>query len=211
MFLDRNSRSTFVAPLGIAIFVSLGALIVAGPGCSDEDEPGQPAGSAGSTSTDGGSCGAPVPSAAADTHCVSDDGGKIIEPATTCPTEAADAGEEPLPPPHLGTEADDDDCKFHVTYAASCVAGGVNFTVTPTFLEDMSKATGAAPYIEAFLTLTHPAPDAGMATESVGVYTIGPVKFDQPGTWTVRFHFYPNCLDNEGSKHSHVAFSFNVP
>jgi hypothetical protein len=218
MLFDRSRRSTFIVSIGLFIFPLVGAGVVSGSGCSDDSDGGQTAGTAGSSGSDGGACGAPVPSTAADTHCIGDDGGKIIEEATMCAMEGSDsgagesdAGEEPLPPPHEGTEADDDDCKFHVSYSATCVAGGVNFTVTPTFLEDMSKATGAVPYIEAFLTETHPAADSGTATESDGVYTIGPVKFDQPGKWTVRFHFYPLCLDTAGSKHSHVAFYFNVP
>src|SRR6266536_1732617 len=129
MSLDRSSTSKWLTPLTGAVVVLAGAIALAAPGCADENDPGQPAGSAGAMGTDGGSCGGPVPSTGADDHCVGTDGGKIVEPATECimggdsGTVEVDGGET-LPPPHDGTEADDDDCKFHVTYSAACAAGG---------------------------------------------------------------------------------------
>jgi hypothetical protein len=43
------------------------------------------------------------------------------------------------------------------------------------------------------------------------VYEGGPLRFDQPGRWVVRFHFYESCNDSEVSPHSHVAFFVDVP
>jgi hypothetical protein len=202
---------------GFALALLLGAMVGV-PACSDDNGP---------TADDGGVCpdgGGPAAAeadAAPDDHCQGD-AGPIVQPATTCPSSpgdaavaGGDAGEEPMPMPHPGTEADDDDCKFHVKYSVSCVAEGrdVTFTVTPTALTDMSKVTGAKPYIEAFLTEVHPVPNSGaMSTENDGVYTIGPIRFDAPGKWTVRFHFFAQCLDTEATtKHTHVAFFVNVP
>jgi len=47
---------------------------------------------------------------------------------------------------------------------------------------------------------------------SPGVYSVGPVRFDQAGRWTVRFHFFETCLDaREDSPHGHAAFYVDVP
>jgi hypothetical protein len=64
-----------------------------------------------------------------------------------------------------------------------------------------------------FLTDTHPAQPPGEATEAAGgKYTVGPIKFDAPGNWTVRFHFYEECSDvPEDSPHGHAAFFVHVP
>jgi hypothetical protein len=44
-----------------------------------------------------------------------------------------------------------------------------------------------------------------------GIYAVGPVTFDRPGQWVVRFHMYGDCLDTPDSPHAHVAFLVNVP
>jgi hypothetical protein len=45
-----------------------------------------------------------------------------------------------------------------------------------------------------------------------GAYTIGPVVFDQPGLWTIRFHLHENCADLlPDSPHGHAAYYINVP
>ena len=61
-------------------------------------------------------------------------------------------------------------------------------------------------------TLTRPR-RRPQATESAGgKYSVGPIKFDAPGDWTVRFHFYENCNDApEDSPHGHAAFFVHVP
>jgi hypothetical protein len=91
----------------------------------------------------------------------------------------------------------------------------VTFTVTLTSRDDGSFVTGANPKtLEGFLGTSHILPNSPtpIAKEvSTGIYTIGPAVFDQPGKWTVRFHFFETCTDIEGSKHGHAAFFVNVP
>jgi len=113
-------------------------------------------------------------------------------------------------------EGDDDDCKYHVKWTSTPVCegtGGVTFTVTATKKADGSWLTGAGPDAEVFLNDTHPSPSAGKSTETgPGVYTMGPIQFDAPGKWTVRFHFYGECDDGPAdSPHGHAAFFVNVP
>jgi hypothetical protein len=114
-----------------------------------------------------------------------------------------------------GTEGDDDDCKYHVTWSATpiCEKAGVTFTVTLTTKADGAPATGAGTMIEATLGDTHVAPNTGMTIEAMpGVYNIGPVVFDRPGRWTVRYHIHEDCTDvSDSSPHGHAAFFVDVP
>jgi hypothetical protein len=118
-------------------------------------------------------------------------------------------------PTHFNAEADDDDCKYHVAWQSTAVAANVDvmFRITVTRKTDDQLATGAVPYIEAFLGDTPPGPGAESQTEvSPGVYTIGPVQFPVSGQWTVRFHLYGRCFDTlDDSPHGHAAFLVNVP
>jgi hypothetical protein len=120
-------------------------------------------------------------------------------------------------PTMYGHEGDDDDCKYHVTWSSTPICengGGTTFTVKATKKTDGSALTGAAPYIEAVQSCTYPIPNApNPAVESPpGTYTIGPVVFDRPGTWVVRFHFFGTCEDGlETSPHGHAAFFVKVP
>lgn len=112
-------------------------------------------------------------------------------------------------------EGDDDDCKYHVKWSSSDVFQNkdVTFTIELTAKADNSPVTGADPDIEAFLSDTHPAPNSSQKpTEvSAGKYEVGPVQFDAAGQWTVRFHFFEDCMDMETSPHGHVGFYLNVP
>jgi hypothetical protein len=137
-------------------------------------------------------CGGPVPTSIADTHCATPDGGR---------------GD--LVGAHDGTEADDDNCLFHVKMTVPCVTSSqpVNLTFEMWNLGTTNPATGAAPYIEATIGY-HPAPNTNpMTTETDGAYTIGPILFDRTGRWTITFHFY----DAIPSMHSHVSFHLDVP
>jgi hypothetical protein len=123
----------------------------------------------------------------------------------------------------LGTDANDDDCKYHITYAASpiCQNNGTYFVVTATYLASSKPLTGAATFAELCLNDTHPAPaiDAQppngkqqVVEGPPGTYTVGPVQFDAAGDWTVRFHFNEFCCDTKGdSPHGHAAFHVTVP
>ena len=114
-----------------------------------------------------------------------------------------------------GSEGDDDDCKYHVTWQATPVAKGsdVMFAITATRRSDNALVAGATPYAEIFLDDTHPAPNTPVKTVEVspGNYTIGPVRFDAAGNWNARFHFHDECTDSEESSHGHIAFFVKVP
>jgi len=126
-----------------------------------------------------------------------------------------------------GTEGDDDDCKYHVTYAPFCGTDGTYFVVSAVYLTRNLADGGSAPLTQAStlaeicLSDTHPGPaidgrpPAGnqeVVEGPPGTYTIGPVQFDASGTWTVRFHFNEFCCDvTADSPHGHAAFFFTVP
>ena len=164
------------------------------------------------TSTDG-PAGGPVPGAA-DSHC----GTKVVtvDPAQCNAPVAADAGVEDFGAPLFGSEGDDDDCKYHVKWTgAPRLNADTTFTVAVTHKADGKPLTGEADnvYIEAYLTDTHPAANAGAAAKEgpPGTYTIDQVRFDASGQWTVRFHVAAECHDTEQSPHGHAAFYVSVP
>jgi len=154
----------------------------------------------------------------------------VIDPNSCNVTPPADGGvvEEPLPV-GFNAEADDDDCKYHVKFAATPTAKqnqNMTFKVTVTYLADGSPATGGVNAqgdgvaIESYLAdnESHVVPNTTpptMATETPagsGVYTITPVRFDAAGRWVVRFHLFETCTDAvEASPHGHVGFYFDVP
>ena len=83
---------------------------------------------------------------------------------------------------------------------------------------DATPLAGAMPYIESVQACAHPSPNAPLpavnSTEetSPGTYKIGPIVFDRPGGWVVRFHFFASCADFlETSLHGHAAFFVTVP
>jgi hypothetical protein len=113
-------------------------------------------------------------------------------------------------------EGDDDDCKYHVSWKSTTVKEnvGVTFYVTAIRRADGQPATGADVQLEVYLNPHHPTPSLNIPnTESPGGnYQVGPVVFDEAGTWTVRFHFYEMCSDvPNDSPHGHAAFYVVVP
>jgi hypothetical protein len=183
------------------------------PGAADVHCAGVPA-----QAVNGASCDAIDAGATSDDAGSSGDAGAVPGP---CGENGGDYGAT-----MYGTEADDDDCKYHVSYSASpiCENNGTYFVVTATYLtrtgEDGGPAalTGASTYAELCLSNTHVAPPAdGRPSQEVvegppGTYTIGPVIFDAPGNWTVRFHFNEFCCDVvPDSPHGHAAFHVTVP
>jgi hypothetical protein len=171
------------------------------------------------------SAGGPV-TGAADMHC-SGDGGPVVQrvnPAVCHPDAGAGAdaaagdGGDMMPDygdTMYNAAGDDDDCKYHVTWTATpiCQDTDVTFTVTATYKTDGSPVRMAATRAEVLLSDTHPAPNTLQTpTETApGVYTVGPVRFDASGMWTVRFHFFETCTDSEESPHGHAAFYVSVP
>jgi hypothetical protein len=180
---------------------------------------------AGCSSNGGGPTGpegGPV-TGALDMHCRDADGGVTAVVVGACmPGGETDAGEPPdggavseYGATLFNAEGDDDECKYHVKWTATPIRQNTNvtFTVTLTKLADMTAATEAGMHAEVFLNDTHPAQPPPEATESGGgTYKLGPVRFDAPGDWTVRFHFYEDCNDvPENSPHGHAAFFVRVP
>lgn len=123
------------------------------------------------------------------------------------------------------SDGDDDDCKYHAAWSSTPIRLNqpVTFTITA-----MNKASGAAlePLADGVVPLTRldvyePCdPNRRGPTQNLsakisetmpGVFTAGPIKFDQPGRWVVRFHWYEQCVDGEHSPHGHIAFFVDVP
>ena len=133
-------------------------------------------------------------------------------------TVAPDAGapESDFGATMFNSTGDDDDCKYHVTWTATAIRENedVFFDVVATTLVDNQPATGANIFAEVFLSDTHEAPPTNQAaTENPpGTYKVGPIRFDEPGMWTVRFHLHEDCLDfADDSPHGHAAFFVDVP
>ncbi len=169
-----------------------------------------------SSSSDAGPTGGPVPGAQ-DTHCSLPDGGiqSQVVHLSSCHLPA-DAGAPDYGPTNYNSEANDDDCKYHVSFNETAVRENENvtFTVTATTLADGLPATGTNMIAEVFLSNTHPAPNSNQQTteQAGGVYQIGPIVFDAPGQWTVRFHLHEECQDaTPDSPHGHAAFFIAVP
>jgi hypothetical protein len=183
--------------------------------------------------------GGPVEDGSVDMHCVDPaSGDPIVQSVGQCMRDidqsggtagaggtdgtngAAGAGSggetHPVLTSHAGA---DDDCKYDVSFTSSCVQVGkdATFRVTLTTRADGSAATGAHPDSpEVFLESdpSHISPSVAIAApeDPAGTYTIGPIDFDQPGRWVVRFHFYEACSDlPSDSPHGHVAFYIDVP
>ena len=89
----------------------------------------------------------------------------------------------------------------------------VTLTVTAITTLDGTALAGAQASAEIFLSNTHPAPNSNVKSVEgpAGVYTIGPVRFDMAGNWTVRFHLFEDCHDTDDSPHGHIAFFVEVP
>jgi hypothetical protein len=184
------------------------------------------------SSSGGGGGGGPV-SGPADKHCA----GMPSQPTNqgdchvTGPLDAGTGDGSTVSdygPTMYGSEGDDDDCKYHVSWTSTAIAENQNvtFTVTADY-----KATGepnppacsgcavaglntSNMEAEVYLNDTHPAPptDQVVTAGAAGTYSIGPIQFDAPGKWTVRFHLFELCSDiTADSPHGHAAFYVDVP
>ncbi len=225
--LDRPAYRNTAAPSGALLFVFVAACSSATPASSAPD---------GALSPDTGtvaqcpSPGGPTPGAA-DTHCVQSDGGMTVQTtdlASCHPDGAAPFGGGnacPYGETMFGTDAYDDDCKYHVTWTSTPVCQGapVSFTVVLQNAVDRSPAAGANVIAEVFTTSpldascdtqsTHPGPNSGasLLETAAGTYS-GGIAFDRAGQWTVRLHFREDCADTlPTSPHGHAAFHVTVP
>jgi hypothetical protein len=169
--------------------------------------------------------GGPV-SGAADMHCTAPDGRLEVQSTSQASCQARpDAGppgtpdanqNDVFPPTLFGTAGNDDDCKYHYEWSSTPVYENydIHFHLTLTNLGDNSPATGADPYMEITLNDQFSAPPTNPKTTetAAGVYDIGPIQFDMPGKWLIRFHVFHSCLDLvDTSPHGHAAFFLNVP
>ena len=155
---------------------------------------------------------------ATDTHCNGQET-RAVDPSVCHETidAGADGGMDTndYGPTEYNSEGDDDDCKYHVKWTATKVAEGsdVTFYVVATNKKDGTPVAGTVVRAEVFLDDTHPAPNTKQASSesAPGQYGVGPIQFDNPGKWTVRFHFHEECNDSPTSPHGHAAFYVQVP
>jgi len=181
--------------------------------------------SSSSSSGPSGPAGGPV-TGADDTHCA----GKKQQTNDTACHPSLDAGVDDATsdaapdvggtseygPTLFNAQGFDDDCKYQVSWTSDPIYRDTNVTFHLSAMKtfDGVWACGANPYVEAFLDETHPAPNSDPHTSEVGTgkYDIGPIRFDAPGRWTVRFHLYGDCSDlTPDSPHGHAAFFVQVP
>jgi hypothetical protein len=209
--LDRqgNTLCRLVSGCVTLVVAFAGALTLAS-GCSSSDA--MPAAEGGTCPSGGG----PLPGPAID-RCMGtfQEVGACVKGTVDSGAADPDAGVE-MPETNVGTSSNDDDCKYMVSFTNDCVqkGGGTTFHVTLTSLtQNMAPVPDAEPYIEAFLNENHPAGGIPKTTVvKAGVYDIGPIVFDAPGKWTVRFHFFGDCSDvPDDAPHAHAAFFINVP
>ena len=111
---------------------------------------------------------------------------------------------------------DDDDCKYYVSWTATPIKenADITFTVTasPPGRHGAGQLCRGTPGGLAEHQPRRPPPRNPSTEIAPGIYQVGPIKFDAPGTWTVRFHFFEECADAPAdSPHGHAAFYVNVP
>jgi hypothetical protein len=189
--------------------VRLISVVALGAGCSSSS----PSGPVGGAVT-----------GAADEHCgpsgdiMATKVGMCVDPTAWDGGAGADDGGVPLPDygeTLFNAEGYDDECKYRVSFTSTPVRlnDSVTFTVTIAGLDPTGPAKDADLQAEVFLDGLHPAPNTNTTTTetSDGVYKIGPIKFDAPGRWTVRFHLYDRCAETSDTPHGHVAFYIDVP
>ena len=123
------------------------------------------------------------------------------------------------------SEGDDDDCKYHVSWTSTPIRRNqdVTFTVRAADLStaDPLQSLPGDHALPLSVEVYQPCEPTrlGLAQNfkaefseiSAGLYEGGPLRFDQPGRWVVRFHLFEECDDGEGSPHGHIAFFVDVP
>lgn len=202
---------------------SLAGLLLAfaagGAACSSNDD------GTSSSTMEPGTCeggGGPVMSTMPDDHCKDSSGMDITQEVGMCQTsveaDGAAAGGDEEYGTYYGSQGNDDDCKYDVSFTHTCIKVNepVTFSLQLKHKSDGTPATDADPsHPEIFLEEgSHPSPSNRIkAPEGPdGSYQVGPIVFDRPGRWVVRFHFYEGCSDiPEDSPHGHASFYIDVP
>ena len=215
--MPHKSSRIFPRSSALGLLATLSVAVPFANGCSSDSA--TPSGDGGGSGGGGGACASPGGPAAepADHHCEADSG-PIVQATGACTKETGgDAGPaEATPGPWGGMSSADDDCKYDVSYTMTpvCEKEDVTVTVTVKKRTDHSALTGADPSLEVLDPSGLPGVGEGSqkSTEKPGgVYEIGPIHFNKPGKWTMRFHFFETCADTEDSPHGHAAFFIDVP
>lgn len=212
--MNRALRSIVVSVGAATVAVAAGVALV---------------GSCGSGTS--GPVGGDIPGAQ-DMHCVAPDGSIITQSTSQTDCQFRPPPDAALPPDAPGTtgpdaapdfgatmynaSGDDDDCKYHVSWTSTPIQEHTNvfFTVKAEVHNSTTPVTGANIFAEVYLSDTHEAPPTNQTAVEMppGTYKVGPIQFDEPGMWTVRFHLFENCLDYaDDSPHGHAAFYLDVP
>jgi len=125
-----------------------------------------------------------------------------------------------------GSEGDDDDCKYHaswtstpirknaaVTFTLTATDLATNMPLTPLAADDKTPLTRLDVYEPCQPLRRGPTQNytPTIRQTAPGVFTAGPIKFDESGRWVVRFHLYEQCVDGDVSPHGHIAFFVDVP
>jgi hypothetical protein len=195
------------------------ALTVLAFGCSNTGA------ASAAVSVDGGSVDGP-----ADTHCQAVPSQATNENdcnVTTLPDGGSGSGLA-YGATMFNAQGDDDQCKYHLSWSSTPILENENvaFTFSATYKSagapnppacsgcPVEGLTTQNALVEAFLSGTHPAPNTSQAVTpgAAGTYSIGPIQFDAPGRWTVRFHLFETCADVAAdSPAGHAAFYVDVP
>jgi hypothetical protein len=130
----------------------------------------------------------------------------------------AEGSEEPYEI-RFGNESADDECKYDASFLNTCIVVNkpVTFNLTLRNRTTGNPANGAHPDSPEIFLASNPShispSNAIKAPEGpLGTYAIGPIVFDVPGRWVVRFHYFEDCSDvPEDSPHGHVSFYIDVP
>lgn len=193
-----------------------GCLLVMIAACSTTDPPTGPASV---DLADGGTDGAAGGAVAGelDKHCA--DLPAQATSQASCDLKAPDGGllPEDQPAVRFNASADDDECKYHLSFTTTAVKKDSNFTVTvvATRKADGQPASAADIEVEAVTAdKTHVAPDLMPKTTEgpLGTYKIGPLRLDRTGRWIATFHLYEECTEvAKDTPHGHASFHFDVP
>jgi hypothetical protein len=216
----RSSRWTKRVGSAVAVLVA-GSCLVA-PACSNDDSASPP--------TNGTMCAGssgPVEDGAVDMHCIDASGNAINQTIGKCETEsntgqagAGGATQDETYDVHTTSSAQDDDCKYNVSFTVGCITVNQPVTFAVKVVKRAAPGgpmTGDDPnspevYFASDPSHITPSNQINAPEGPAGTYRIGPIVFDESGRWVIRFHLNEECSDiPDDSPHGHVAFYIDVP